>query len=74
MIVRRIVPNLHAQEPAAGSEFYPRVVGFEPVMDHGWIVTYAAPDNPAAQNLMREDASAAIRPAPAPAKRRTRDR
>ena len=32
-------------------------------MDLGWIVTYAAPDNPQAQiSLMREDASASTTP------------
>src|SRR4051794_37849619 len=32
-------------------------------MDHGWIVTFAAPDNPAAQiSVMREDASAPVGP------------
>ena len=32
-------------------------------MDLGWIVTYAAPDNPAAQIIvMRQDASASVQP------------
>lgn len=32
-------------------------------MDHGWIVTFAAPGNAAAQiNVMREDASASVQP------------
>jgi predicted enzyme related to lactoylglutathione lyase len=32
-------------------------------MDHGWIVTFAAPDNPAAQiSVMRQDASAPVQP------------
>lgn len=32
-------------------------------MDHGWIITYAAPENAAAQiSVMSEDASAALKP------------
>jgi hypothetical protein len=32
-------------------------------MDHGWIVTFVAPGNPAAQvTVMRGDASAAVQP------------
>ena len=32
-------------------------------MDQGWIVTYAAPGNPAAQiSVMRQDASAPVQP------------
>ncbi len=63
MSVRRIVPDLHAAEPAASREFYVEVLGLEVVMDHGWIVTYAAPDNPAAQiSVMGDDASAPVAP------------
>jgi len=59
--VRRIVPNLQADDPAASGGFYADVLGLEPAMDLGWIVTFAAPDNPAAQiSLMRADASAAV--------------
>jgi catechol 2,3-dioxygenase-like lactoylglutathione lyase family enzyme len=61
--VRRVVPDLHSDAPAASAEFYGEVLGLEVVMDHGWIVTFAAPDNPAAQiSVMREDASAPMRP------------
>ncbi len=63
MAVRRIVPNLHADDPAAGTAFYADVLGLEPVMDHGWIATYAAPGTPVAQlSVMRDDASAPTRP------------
>jgi predicted enzyme related to lactoylglutathione lyase len=61
MKVRRVVPDFHAQDPAAGGEFYAEVLGLEVVMDQGWIVTYAAPGNPAAQiSVMRQDASAPV--------------
>ena len=57
------MPVFAAQDPAASGEFYSEVLGLEVVMDHGWIVTFAAPDNPAAQiSLMSEDASAPMRP------------
>ena len=63
MTIERIVPDLHAEDPAAGHGFYADVLGLEVVMDHGWIVTYADPANPAAQlSVMREDASAPVRP------------
>jgi predicted enzyme related to lactoylglutathione lyase len=63
MPVRRIVPDFHSPEPAASREFYAEVLGLEVAMDLGWIVTFAAPGNPAAQiSLMREDASASVQP------------
>ncbi len=63
MAVRRIVPDLHAADPGAGAGFYADVLGLEPVMDLGWIVTYAEPGNPGAQlSVMREDASAPVTP------------
>jgi predicted enzyme related to lactoylglutathione lyase len=61
MRVRRVVPDFEAQEPAASAEFYAEVLGLEVVMDLGWIVTFAAPDNPTAQiNVVRRDASASV--------------
>ena len=61
--VRRVVPDLHAQEPAAAAGFYADVLGLEVVMDLGWIVTCAAPHEPAAQiTVMRQDATAAVQP------------
>jgi predicted enzyme related to lactoylglutathione lyase len=63
MKARRVVPDFQAQDPAAGGEFYSEVLGLEVVMDQGWIVTYAAPGNPAAQiSVMRQDASAPVQP------------
>ncbi len=58
-----MVPDFHADDPAASAEFYADVLGLEVVMDHGWIITFAAPDNPAAQiSVMRQDASASVSP------------
>lgn len=63
MGVRRVVPDLHAQEPAAGAGFYAEVLGLELAMDFGWVATYAAPGNPTAQiTVVREDATARVRP------------
>jgi catechol 2,3-dioxygenase-like lactoylglutathione lyase family enzyme len=63
MHVRRVVPDFHAQHPAASSDFYAEVLGLETAMDQGWIVTFVAPGNPAAQiSVMREDATAPVRP------------
>jgi catechol 2,3-dioxygenase-like lactoylglutathione lyase family enzyme len=63
MGVRRILPDFDAPDPKAGAGFYSEVLGLEVAMDQGWVVTYAAPDNPTAQiNVMREDASAPVVP------------
>ena len=63
MSVKRVVPNFQAEDPAAGAGFYSEVLGLEVVMDMGWIVTYAAPDNPTAQvSVFREDATAPVHP------------
>ena len=63
MRVRRVVPDFHSPDPVASGSFYSKVLGLELVMDLGWIVTFAAPGNPAAQiSVMREDASASVRP------------
>jgi predicted enzyme related to lactoylglutathione lyase len=61
--VRRIVPDFPAQDPGASREFYLEVLGLEVAMDLGWIVTFSAPGNSAAQiSVMRQDASAPVQP------------
>lgn len=63
MSVRRIVPNLTSPEPAASRGFYEEVLGLDVVMDHGWIVTFAAPDRPTAQlSVISADATAPVDP------------
>jgi predicted enzyme related to lactoylglutathione lyase len=49
MSVRRIVPNINAENPSASKPFYEDVIGLRSVMDMGWIVTFASPSNPTAQ-------------------------
>jgi predicted enzyme related to lactoylglutathione lyase len=64
MGVRRVVPDLQAADPAGSTEFYGEVLGLEPAMDLGWIVTFAAPGNPSAQiSVLKEDATASVLPA-----------
>src|ERR1700744_4884194 len=64
MSVRRVVPDFQAAAPAGSTEFYAEVLGLQPAMDLGWIVTFAAPGNPSAQiSVMSEDATASVVPA-----------
>jgi hypothetical protein len=44
--VRRIMTDLPSRAPAESQEFYRRIVGLEPVMDLGWIVSVADPVRP----------------------------
>lgn len=43
MAVKRIVANIAAPHPEAARSFYCDILGLEAVMDHGWIITFAAP-------------------------------
>jgi catechol 2,3-dioxygenase-like lactoylglutathione lyase family enzyme len=63
MRINRIVPDFQSDNPVACADFYARVLGLRAVMDLGWIVTYASPENPALQiSVGRYDASAAMLP------------
>jgi catechol 2,3-dioxygenase-like lactoylglutathione lyase family enzyme len=63
MPVKRIVPDITADDPAASREFYVDVLGLEVAMDLGWVVTFAAPGNTTAQiTVMQADASASVQP------------
>jgi catechol 2,3-dioxygenase-like lactoylglutathione lyase family enzyme len=63
MTVRRIVPDLHGRVLDESRAFYENVLGLELIMDQGWVLTFAAPDNPAAQiTLMERDATARVNP------------
>lgn len=42
MAVKRIIANIAAPRPDAARAFYGEVLGLEVVMDHGWIMTFAA--------------------------------
>ncbi|MEU5824169.1 VOC family protein [Streptomyces sp. NPDC047803] len=71
MSVRRVVPNVPVGGGGAGSEasalrdnaaFY-GMLGFEEVMNHGWIMTLASPTQPAAQiSFMTRDETGPVDP------------
>ena len=63
MAVRRVVPALAVESLETAKDFYREVLGLQPVMDHGWVVTLADPDRLGAQlNLMTHDATAPVIP------------
>ena len=49
MAIRRVVPNIMSPDMDASHRFFAEFLGFNVVMDLGWIVTYASPRNPTAQ-------------------------
>jgi catechol 2,3-dioxygenase-like lactoylglutathione lyase family enzyme len=53
--VLRIVANLPAADPAKARAFYQDLLGLEPVMDQGWIVTFAAAGGQAPQLSIARD-------------------
>lgn len=56
MAVRRVVPNVFDEHPAATREFYTEVFDFDVAMDLGWISTIASPANPNAQiSIVEQD-------------------
>ncbi len=58
-----MVPNLESRSLEQAKAFYERVLGFEVVMDHGWIVTLADPARPAVQlSLMTHDETGPVVP------------
>ena len=49
MTISRAVPNIRADRPSETRDFFVEVLGFDVVMDMGWIVTVASPTTPSAQ-------------------------
>jgi catechol 2,3-dioxygenase-like lactoylglutathione lyase family enzyme len=47
--IARTVPNIKSDRVAETREFFADLLGFEPAMDLGWVVTLASPTNPSAQ-------------------------
>ena len=43
MAVKRIVADIATPNPELARAFYGDILGLEEVMNHGWIVTFAAP-------------------------------
>ncbi|MFE4452837.1 VOC family protein [Streptomyces sp. NPDC056796] len=48
MSVRRVVPDIRSEAMEESRDFY-GLLGFEEVMNHGWVTTLASPSNPTAQ-------------------------
>ncbi|MFG2616927.1 VOC family protein [Streptomyces sp. NPDC048507] len=62
MAVRRVVPNIESRTMEEDRAFY-GLLGFEEVMNHGWIMTLASSSQPAAQiSFMTADATAPVMP------------
>ncbi|MEU6667076.1 VOC family protein [Streptomyces sp. NPDC046727] len=62
MAVRRVVPNIQSEAVQESRTFY-GLLGFEEVMNHGWIITLAARSDPAAQvSFMSSDRTAPVTP------------
>ncbi|MEU0475568.1 VOC family protein [Streptomyces olivaceus] len=65
MSIRRIVPNIHVESEEqwnTSRDFY-GLLGFEEVMDMGWVTTLASPSNPTAQiSLFTEERTAPVVP------------
>ncbi|MFB7864969.1 VOC family protein [Streptomyces sp. NPDC056069] len=62
MAVRRVVPNVRSEAAQECREFY-GLLGFEEVMNHGWIMTLASPSSPTAQiSVMAGDRTAPVAP------------
>lgn len=62
MGVRRVVPNIHSEAASESRDFY-GLLGFEEVMNHGWIMTLASPAQPAAQvSVMSADLTGPVVP------------
>jgi catechol 2,3-dioxygenase-like lactoylglutathione lyase family enzyme len=47
--IARTVPNIRSDRPAETRDFFAELLGFELVMDLGWVVTVASPTNPSSQ-------------------------
>ncbi|MQA93590.1 MAG: glyoxalase [Streptosporangiales bacterium] len=62
MKVHRVVPNVRSKSAPESREFY-GLLGFEEVMNIGWVMTLASPSVPAAQvNFITGDKTAAVTP------------
>ncbi|MET9505557.1 VOC family protein [Streptomyces sp. NPDC006622] len=62
MTVRRAMPIVQSDAMQENRDFY-HLLGFEEVMDLGWIVTLASPSTPAAQiSFMTRDRTAPVTP------------
>ncbi|SFP04283.1 Glyoxalase/Bleomycin resistance protein/Dioxygenase superfamily protein [Amycolatopsis arida] len=62
MTVRRVMPIIQSEPAPESREFY-GLLGFEEVMNLGWIMTLASPSSPTAQiSVMSSDKTAPVTP------------
>lgn len=62
MSIRRVMPDIQSEVMEESRDFYEHL-GFETVMNLGWVMTLASPSNPTAQvTFMSEDRSAPVVP------------
>ncbi|MFF3349103.1 VOC family protein [Streptomyces sp. NPDC002779] len=62
MTVRRVMPIIQSEAAQESREFY-GLLGFEEVMNLGWIMTLASPSSPTAQvSVMTSDKTAPVTP------------
>ena len=55
MSIKRVVPDIVSARIDESRKFYTQLLGFDVAMDMGWVLTFAAPNNPTAQiTLVRE--------------------
>ena len=63
MSVRRVVPDIKSQNPAASRVFYVDFLGLELAMDLGFVMTFVSPSNPTAQiSVVRDDGGSTLLP------------
>ena len=63
MNTKRIVPDITSGRIDESRKFYTEFLGLELAMDMGWILTFVAPNNPAAQvTLLADPNKAALHP------------
>jgi uncharacterized glyoxalase superfamily protein PhnB len=56
------MPDIRSEAMEESRDFY-RLLGFEEVMNHGWVMTLASPSNPTAQvTFMSHDKTAPVVP------------
>ncbi|MFJ8752395.1 VOC family protein [Streptomyces sp. NPDC102441] len=62
MSIRRVMPDIRSEAMEESRGFYERL-GFEEVMNLGWVMTLASPSNPTAQiTFMTHDETAPVVP------------
>jgi catechol 2,3-dioxygenase-like lactoylglutathione lyase family enzyme len=63
MSIKRVVPDFVSERIDESRRFYTEFLGFDVVMDMGWVLTFASPSNPTAQiTLMRRPETATPHP------------